>query len=169
MTLRDRRIENEWLSLCALAQDNPSIIVSTHRALSEFTVSLQNSPAWVAGAEGPVLKTDHCVRYRFPAYYPHLPVEAWFAVPVFHPNVDPLNGFACLWRDHYPTRTVIDAIVITRALIAHQTRNSHPLHIMQPDALIIQGSLLPPSLRIANHLRNNIVSVRHARKRLFRN
>lgn len=166
MILRDRRIQNEWQALCTLAAENSSIICSVNRQPSEFVVLLQNSPAWVSEGEELKTRSDHKVRYRFPDYYPQLPIEAYFALPVFHPNVDPLSGFACLWLDHNPSHNIIDAIVITRALMAHRTRNPHAAHVLQPDALSVGQSLAMPSLRISPELHHRTVLLPGRRSRL---
>ncbi|HLJ88270.1 MAG TPA: hypothetical protein VKZ53_15735 [Candidatus Angelobacter sp.] len=198
MTLRERRIENEWLILSELAKSNPEIVPSVERTSDAFTVQLQDSPAWMPRPNGdadnprigtadgnvsdgntkggkikdgqikakhsartaerggnapeeyagPVIRTSHSVRYHFPAYFPHLPIEAYIAAPVFHPNVDPRNGFACLWLKHDPANTIVDAIVITRELMAHRTRNANPQHVMQRDALQLCRPLSLPPLKI---------------------
>ena len=135
MTVRDRRIENEWRLLDELALANPHIVAEFTREQHQFCVVLQNSPAWVKRGFGREVETKHLVRYIFPKYYPAVPLECYFAIPIFHPNVDASNGFACLWLRPDPQRTIADAIVITRAMMSLRTQNTQDQHVMQKDAL----------------------------------
>jgi ubiquitin-protein ligase len=134
MSTRARRIEAEWELLEALARTNPETLRIQKRG-EEFCVQFENSPAWMGNRDEHVIGTAHEVRYCFPRYYPALPLEAFFRVPIFHPNVDPVTGFACLWLDYRPRLNIVDAIVITCAMMAFQTVNRERDHVMQPDAL----------------------------------
>jgi hypothetical protein len=134
MSTRKHRIVAEWELLQTLARANPETLRIQKKG-EEFCVQFENSPAWMGNQAEHVIQTTHEVGYRFPRYYPALPLEAFFKVPIFHPNVDPITGFACLWLDYRPLMNIVDAIVVTRAIMAFQTVNREQDHLMQPDAL----------------------------------
>src|SRR5579863_2462219 len=131
MTLRHRRIDAEWELLVELAAANPDTLVSTTRCPDEFRVLMRQSPAWIGTSAAPRVEAGHSLRFVFPRFYPTLPLEAYFARPIFHVNVDPANGFVCLWPDYRPSRTIVDAILITRSIMAYKTANWDPVHRMQ--------------------------------------
>jgi ubiquitin-protein ligase len=134
MPLRERRLKGEWEQLQALAAANPSIFAAVERAPDEFHVTFANSPAWACQAGKIYVRAEHVLRYVFPRYYPTLPLDAYFMKPVFHANVDQENGFVCLWRQYRPGLTIVDAIHITRSIMAHRCVNQDPAHCMQPGA-----------------------------------
>lgn len=166
MSTRERRIEEEWGLLELLARANPETLRIEKRG-EEFCVQLENSPAWIGSLDEHVVATAHEVRYLFPRYYPALPLEAFFKVPIFHPNVDPVTGFACLWLDYRSHLNIVDAIVITRALMAFQTVNRERVHVMQPDALDQCDPLATTSLVIPDECRSWSSLQPSGRRRLF--
>jgi hypothetical protein len=131
MNLRNRRMDEEWLFLQILAEANESVVRKAVRCPEEFRVVLGDSPAWVGAVDRPRVETEHEVRYVYPRYYPTLPLEGYFVRPILHVNVNPATGFVCLWRAYYPTLTVVDAILITRAIMSGKTANMDPEHRMQ--------------------------------------
>jgi hypothetical protein len=131
-SLRERRMESEWLLLTRLMEVNPHIMRTAKRARDAFYVHLCETPGWIADPSGPVVVREHWVEYRFPRYYPALPVEAYCRRIPFHPNAHPVNGFLCLWADYAPSRSIHDAVVTTRAVLAHQAVNRDAQHCMQP-------------------------------------
>lgn len=136
MNLRSRRMDAEWKLLEALADTNRMIFAAISRSENEFRVDMRDSPAWIGGRHERKIETAHLLRYVYPRYYPSLPLEGYFACPIFHVNVDPATGFVCLWQDYRPARTIVDAILITRAIMAGNVANLNPVHRMQQDAAL---------------------------------
>ena len=97
MDLRQRRIENEWELLQELAQDNPALLSEIRRDHEDFLLKLSQTNAPVHTEENIELRSEHDVRISFPRFFPTMPIEAYVARPVFHPNVHPDTGFVCLW------------------------------------------------------------------------
>jgi len=64
-----------------------------------------------------------------------VPIEAFLAVPVFHPNVHPDNGFVCLWTRGSTGDTIVTALVRLQNVIGWRLHNASPDHLMQPAAL----------------------------------
>jgi hypothetical protein len=161
MSLRSRRIDAEWELLESLAAANPHILTHIERCEGEFHVELKESPAWLGeiwSGENRSdtnslrwVRWDHSMRYFFPRYYPTLPIEAFLAQPVLHPNVDPLNRFVCLWKTYSTAQTIVDAVVITRAVLSWSAVNNDPAHCMQS----VQGlaRLAMPELTIPDECR----------------
>ncbi|MDE1178248.1 MAG: ubiquitin-conjugating enzyme E2 [Edaphobacter sp.] len=106
------------------------------RSEDEFRIDMQQSPAWVGGRQERKIETAHMLRYVYPRYYPLLPLEGYFARPIFHVNVDLATGFVCLWQDYRPAQTIVDAILITRAIMAGKVANLNAVHRMQQDAVL---------------------------------
>ena len=136
MNLRDRRMDTEWQMLEALAQANEPTFAALTRARDAFHILMRESPAWVGKSSERQIETEHSLRYVYPRYYPSLPLEGYFSRPIFHVNVDPATGFVCLWKDYRPAQTIIDAILITRAIMACKAANLDRAHRMQDDALL---------------------------------
>lgn len=131
MSLRSRRMNAEWELLEKLAAANPRVLARIERNEDDFQIELRESPAWMGSEEKRWVMRDHVVRYVFPRYYPSLPLEAYVMQPVIHPNVDSMNGFLCLWKSYRPAQTIVDAVVITRAVLSWSAVNSEPEHLMQ--------------------------------------
>lgn len=151
-TLRERRMQSEWLLLTKLVEANPEIIDSIDRTDDAFHVHFSETPGWVTGTSGPTMRNEHWIEYLFPRYYPTLPLEAYCQRPAFHPNIHPETGFLCLWEDYLPNRSILEAVVTTRAVLAHQAMNRNAQHCMQPDAfdcepLAMQALKIPESCR----------------------
>ena len=133
MNLRERRMDTEWELLEALAGANAGTFTAIARTENEFRLVMHDSPAWVSAPKGPRIETEHALRYLYPRYYPTLPLEGHFVRPILHINVDPATGFVCLWQEYRPMQTIVDAILITRALMAYKAANRAPVHRMQHD------------------------------------
>lgn len=136
MNLRNRRIDMEWQLLEALADANRTIFAAVTRAEDEFRIDMRESPAWVGGRYERRIETAHMLRYVYPRYYPSLPLEGYFLRPIFHVNVDLATGFVCLWQAYQSSQTIVDAILITRAIMADKVANLDPVHLMQQDAAL---------------------------------
>lgn len=139
MIVRENRIAGEWQLLQELAILNPERVQDLEQQESGFILlSLLNSPALERRPEDglqPVIVDHHRVSIQFPRYYPSVPCEVFLSRPVFHPNIDPANGFVCLWDQHRVANTVETAIVKLTAVLGWELLNCDVPHIMQPDAL----------------------------------
>lgn len=131
MNLRSRRMEEEWQLLEKLACANPRVFAGISRIPDEFHITLKESPVWIQSGCERQIETEHTIRYVYPRYYPTLPLEGYFVHPLVHMNVDPVTGFVCLWDRYRPAQTIVDAILITRAIMAWKTANRDPAHCMQ--------------------------------------
>jgi hypothetical protein len=142
-TVYERRIEQEWRLLQLLAETNPGRLeVGESSRLPDgqsFRCTLRQSPALLeqGGAQeaGLAVQDWHEITFRFPRFFPAVPIEASLARPVFHPNVHPENGFVCLWDSFSPGDTVIEAAGQLQRVISWQLVNERPDHLMQPRAL----------------------------------
>jgi ubiquitin-protein ligase len=132
MSLRSRRMEEEWQLLEKLVCANPHVFAGINKSAEEFHVALKESPAWIQRGCKRQIETEHAVRYVYPHYYPTLPLEGYFVRPIAHINVDPITGFVCLWDRYRPAQTIVNAILITRAIMSWKTANRDPAHCMQP-------------------------------------
>ena len=92
------------------------------------TTGLVNTPAGLAPL------TEHVADLHFPRFFPAIPIEAYLRRPVFHPNVDPANGFVCLWGRFSPGDTVITAALYLQQIIAWRAWNLSAEHVIQSDA-----------------------------------
>ncbi|HEY4047908.1 MAG TPA: hypothetical protein VGM27_13685 [Acidobacteriaceae bacterium] len=144
-------METEWQLLEDLATANRTSFASVIRLQDEFRILMRESPAWVGRSNERRIETEHELRYVYPRYYPSLPLEGYFVRPVLHANVDAVTGFVCLWKDYRPAQTIVDAIHITRAIMACKVANWDLAHRMQ-EASVLERSgayaLSMPSLTI---------------------
>lgn len=136
---RERRIDNEWALLAELARSNPGTLDNLSRSRDAeadfFRVALHRTAA-LTGTPPHLQRVDsHVVDFRFPAWYPAVPIEAFLSVPVFHPNVHPDNGFVCLWTRGSTGDTIVTALVRLQNVIGWRLHNASPDHLMQPEAL----------------------------------
>ncbi len=134
--LRARRLEQEWRLLEELVARNPHCLAQARRErdvlADEFHVRLLATTALLR-TDGRI--TEHDVRLRFPRFFPTQPLEAYLAQPVFHPNVDPSNGFVCLWTKTEAGDTVMEALRRLQLALCWQAWNEEGDHTMQPAAL----------------------------------
>ncbi len=138
--MRARRIENEWSLLARLAEYNPGIVEVVRREVlpdaDVFHVVLHRTSALALEPPHALLESaSHTVRFRYPSYYPSVPIEAFLATPVFHPNIHPENGFVCLWDRFSAGDTILEALGQLQRVITWALWNDMADHVMQPDAL----------------------------------
>jgi hypothetical protein len=138
-------MEVEWQLLGELADANRTTFASITCSQNEFRVVLHESPAWIEMGSERRVESEHALRYVYPRYYPTLPLEGYFVRPILHINVDPVTGFICLWKEYRTAQTIVDAILITRAIMAWKAANQDPAHRMQEAEC---GTLPMPSLTI---------------------
>jgi ubiquitin-protein ligase len=149
MSVRARRLDNEWALLDALAKHNPDLLeVRRRETLPDaevFHVILHRTSAMSLGPPPQLLESaSHAVAFRYPLYYPSVPIEAFLATPVFHPNVHPENGFVCLWDRFSSGDTIIEAVAKLQKVITWELWNDRTEHVMQPDALQSLGIFTVP-------------------------
>jgi ubiquitin-protein ligase len=137
-SLRERRIEQEWLLLQELAAANPGLLEVLDRrklADSEDFQLLLHETEGIPAEDSSTRVRSHQVRLSFPRFYPAAPLEAYLAQPVKHPNVDPRNGFVCLWTKHAGRETVVEALRRLQEVIVWKRMNLDNDHLMQPAAV----------------------------------
>jgi ubiquitin-protein ligase len=139
MSVRSRRLENEWAMLAKLADHNPGVLEVVRRetlpGAEVFHVILHRTSAMSLGPPPELMEyASHEVAFRFPSLYPSVPIEAFLTRPVFHPNVHPENGFVCLWDRFSSGDTIIEAIRKLQRVITWELWNDRTEHIMQPGA-----------------------------------
>ncbi|MGH9397114.1 MAG: hypothetical protein ACRD18_09730, partial [Terriglobia bacterium] len=124
-TLRQRRIENEAGILAALARANPDgleiLDASSQRGV--FCVSLGQTSGILRLDLPSIVATRHETEISFSRFFPDAPIEARLLAPVFHPNIDPLNGFVCLWDRFSAGDTVAEALRRLQRIIAWEMFN----------------------------------------------
>src|SRR5258708_5920860 len=136
-SLAVRRLRQEWLLLQEIARLNPGVVeVLSRRRLADgetFEIALHQTCGITSWTEGrPVLARSHRVTFRFPRFFPSTPIEAYLATPVLHPNVDPSDGFVCLWTRSSSGDTVMEAVRRLQQIIAWKLVNFEATHVMQP-------------------------------------
>jgi hypothetical protein len=137
--MRKRRIENEWQLLLELATSNPVALEALERGAGpdseyfRFRLNQTVGPVQAAGRVEP--RDSHLIEFHFPAFFPAVPIEAVVPHPIFHPNVDPDNGFVCLWSAVSVGDTVSEALMRLQMVIAWDLVNLDPDHVMQPSAV----------------------------------
>lgn len=138
MTLRDRRLQNEWNFLLELQQYNPELILdASRRSLHggdwlEFTLRETSAISLTRTAE---IVTTHHVKLHFPEYFPAIPIEAYLAEAVMHPNIHTESGFVCLWDTFSPGDSVIEATRQLQRVLTWELFNRTTDHLMQSEAL----------------------------------
>jgi hypothetical protein len=136
--MRKRRIENEWRLLGESAALNPAAVQVLERGIGlegeYFRLRLNQTSGPIQAERGIELRDSHLIEFRFPGFFPAVPIEAVMLQPVFHPNVDPDNGFVCLWARVSPGGTVAEALMRLQRVIAWELVNLTPDHVMQTDA-----------------------------------
>lgn len=146
MTVRGRRVENEWSLLRRLAERNPGVIEVLRRETlpdaEVFHLILHRTSALALAPPHLLMEyASHRARFRFPEYYPSMPIEAFLEKPVFHPNIHPENGFVCLWDRFSPGDTIVEAVRKLQKVVAWELWNDRAEHVMQSEAL----NALPPA------------------------
>ena len=100
-----------------------------------FVLSLLNTTGLRRDRGGIVPVESHEIEYRFARFFPAVPVEAWLKQAILHPNVDEATGFVCLWGEHSPGTSIIEATRLLQSMISFAVWNSESPHVMQLDAL----------------------------------
>lgn len=133
---RARRLSGEWALLGQIAASNPEILFirewSQDGVTDIFTLGLRSTPAWESSES---VRSVHEVEFRFPRFFPALPVECFIDPPAFHPNIHPVTGFVCLWKAYCETETLLDAVLRLRSVLSAHSYNASRDHVMQPEAL----------------------------------
>ncbi|MGO9241449.1 MAG: hypothetical protein ACLQBJ_11625 [Bryobacteraceae bacterium] len=146
---RDRRLDNEWALLAELARSNPASLDGLSRSRDAeadfFHVTLHRTAALTGAPPHLQVVHSHRVEFRFPAWFPAVPIEAFLSVPVFHPNVHPDNGFVCLWTRGATGDTIITALLRLQNVLTWRLHNASPDHLMQPEALAWLAASTSPS------------------------
>ena len=139
LTVHERRTEQEWKLLEALAQENPDLLQDLARDTRAdgpvFRFRLLQTPALIAEVGELRIRDSHSVNFHFPRFFPTVPLEASLSRPVFHPNVHPETGFVCLWNRFSPGDTVVEALAQLRQVITWRLLNEEPDNVMQPRSL----------------------------------
>jgi ubiquitin-protein ligase len=140
-TLFERRVDQEWKLLQQVAERNPRVVEVTGRrrlADGELFELVLKETSGIVGWRGtePLIERRHRVTFRFPRFFPAVPLEATLAPPVFHPNVDPINGFVCLWTRTSPGDTIMEALRRLQRIVAWAAVNYDAEHVMQPEAVV---------------------------------
>ena len=138
MSLRERRIENEWLFLLRLRDANPDALEVEKRESvcggDWFHIVLHQTGGLPLGNPVSGVVHSHEVRVHFPEFFPAVPVEAYLAIPVLHPNIHPENGFVCLWDRFSPGDSIIETVRQLQRVISWELSNRDADHVMQPEA-----------------------------------
>lgn len=135
-SLYTRRVRQEWKLLGELARENAETLeIAGRRSQADadlFEVTIhQTSGIIISSSSQPVVERSHRAVLRFPRFFPSVPIEASLLRPVFHPNVDPVNGFVCLWTRASSGDTVMEALRRLQQIIAWKLVNLEATHIMQ--------------------------------------
>ena len=137
--VRDRRIENEWALFCSAQHRNPALLEILGKQAGpdgeSFSFILLATPGLVEIEGQKVLFSSHRAELRFPRFFPYVPTEVRLVRPVFHPNVDPSNGFVCLWSRFAVEDTVVTALQRLQKVVAWELINQNPRHIIHQAAI----------------------------------
>jgi ubiquitin-protein ligase len=143
-SLRRRRLDNEWRLVNELAVLNEGVLDSlkweTDSPIDRFLFRLRQTTAPVWNGTDMTCISDHSGELRFPRFFPSVPIEAYVHVPIFHPNIDPLSGFVCVWDRFSIMHTGWEAIRRLQQILTWRLVNSESVHVMQPDALLWRQS-----------------------------
>jgi hypothetical protein len=148
--IAERRIEQEWILLERLATENPAILeVRGRRATDDghaFFFMLHGTESLLATAGRVTIVKALSVAMHFRSLFPAVPIEASVSPPVFHPNVHPDSGFACLWNRFSAGDTIVEAVAQLQRVLTWRSWNEDATHVMQPAAVAwVQGS---PDVRL---------------------
>lgn len=135
MDLRHQRIENEWAILNQMAVASPGRLTIQKRSSDEFVLLLLETAAPLCRNGEIELVCEHQVRFSFARFFPAVPIEAYLARPVFHPNIHPTTGFVCLWSRFSQADTVVEALCRLQRILTYSVFSDSPDDVMQPEAL----------------------------------
>lgn len=141
--IRERRIRNEWAWLRRTAQADPAALAVAGDP--DEPVLLPETPCYALDG---TTRKGVAARFTFPEYYPSVPLEAWLAEPVLHPNVHPETGFVCLWDTRQEGTSLVEAVLQLQRVVTWHLFNFSADHLMQPDAglrpALPYRTLVPP-------------------------
>jgi hypothetical protein len=136
--LRGRRIANEYRLLGQLAVAQPAVVGASDFETTGpddcIGVTLGQTCGILRDGSFPNFVTSHFAHILFPRFFPSVPLEIRLMKPVFHPNVDPVTGFVCLWERYSAGDTAIEALRRLQQIIVWKLVNLDSTHVMQPDA-----------------------------------
>jgi len=136
--LREVRVRNEWEVLRQVALLNPSFveILDCRSAPEEdlFRVTLHQACGIVQVGATREFVFSHTAEICFARFFPSVPIEVHLATPIFHPNIDPANGFVCLWSKFSPGDTVLEVLYRLQHIISWNLVNLEGAHVMQREA-----------------------------------
>ena len=135
MDLRRQRIDNEWIILGQMAGANPDRIDIKGRCPDEFLVVLRQTSAPICQNDKIEFVREHELRFSFARFFPAVPIEAYLALPAFHPNIHPTTGFVCLWSRFSRADTVVEALCQLQRILTYSMFSDSPDDVMQPEAL----------------------------------
>src|SRR5215471_16978762 len=135
MDLRRQRIENEWTILGQMADANASRLLVKKRCGDQFLLVLHETQAPILQDGQIQLVSEHELRISFARFFPTMPLEVYLTRPVFHPNVHPTTGFACLWGRFSQTDTVVEALCRLQFILTYTVFSNSLDDVMQPEAL----------------------------------
>ena len=161
-SLRTRRLENEWRLLQHAVKANARMveIEGRHAGVDDesFFVTLHDTTALVKNDDGFETLSIHHVEFRFEEFFPAVPIQVFLSVPVIHPNVNPYNGFVCLWDRFSAGDGVLTALAQLQRVITWELFNRSPDHLMQSDAfLLYAGTNSLPYIPIQVSFDGNVV------------
>ena len=138
MTLRQHRIENEWLFVLQLQSANPEVLAVEKRESfcggDWFHIVVQQTGGLQFGGSGADSIRVHRVRVHFPEFFPAVPIEAYLEAPLLHPNIHPESGFVCLWDRFSPGDSIIETVRQLQRVVSWELSNREADHVMQPEA-----------------------------------
>lgn len=139
LTPYERRLVYEWDCLQQLMVEMPDKLCEARRIDDHtFLLSVAQMPALSMQPDEdwqPNIRDSHQITLSCPRYYPAVPSEIFLSEPAFHPNVDAVNGFVCLWDKHRVANTVRQALAKLASVLAWRLMNADAPHLMQPSAL----------------------------------
>jgi hypothetical protein len=138
-TVYQRRLANELGEARQLEECNTDVIrLESFQHEGEganLRITLCQTSALLMQANRFCIVNEHDVTFHFPRFFPAVPIEAYLKRAVFHPNVDPVNGFVCLWDRYSLGDTLIGAVSRVQQILTWKMLNLHAEHIMQPEAV----------------------------------
>jgi hypothetical protein len=148
MDLRRQRIENEWTILGQMASANAPRLLVKKRCGDQFLLVLHETRAPIVQDGEIKLVSEHELRISFARFFPTMPLEVYLTRPVFHPNIHPTTGFACLWGRSSQTDTVVEALCRLQRILTYSVFSDSLDDVMQPAALAwatnpARGTTLP--------------------------
>ena len=102
---------------------------------NRFRLALHETEGILRTVTGKRLVSSHIAGVCFTRFFPCTPIEVNLETPIFHPNVDPKNGFVCLWRKFSAVETVLEVLRRLQRIVTWSWVNLEIAHVLQPDAV----------------------------------